>query len=93
MDEILISNLEKLARLQLDSSERLRFTHELDRILEMVDHLQKLDTRGVEPLRYLNENDSDDREDEVGGQVSTEEALENAPRHDGRFFRVPKVID
>jgi aspartyl-tRNA(Asn)/glutamyl-tRNA(Gln) amidotransferase subunit C len=32
------------------------------------------------------------RDDEVGGSISREEALKNAPEHDEQFFKVPKVI-
>jgi aspartyl-tRNA(Asn)/glutamyl-tRNA(Gln) amidotransferase subunit C len=32
------------------------------------------------------------RNDVIEGSVSREEAMKNAPVHDGRFFKVPKVI-
>jgi aspartyl-tRNA(Asn)/glutamyl-tRNA(Gln) amidotransferase subunit C len=32
------------------------------------------------------------RDDEVKGSVTREEALKNAPAHDDKFFKVPKVI-
>lgn len=93
IDTALISRLEKLARLQLDTNERKKLAGELQRILDMVDKLKELDTEGVEPLVYLNDEADRLREDEVSNQVSQEEALRNAPEHDGQFFRVPKVIE
>ena len=92
IDTTLISRLEKLARLQLGASEREKLSGDLQNILNMVDKLRELDTKGVEPLVYLNENQEAQRADEISGQVSVQEALQNAPAQDGQYFRVPKVI-
>ena len=89
----LISRLEKLARLQLSAAEQAKFAGDLTQILEMVDKLLELDTSGVAPLAYPTTTDTAWREDEIGAQFSQEEALRNAPQHDGQFFRVPKIID
>ena len=94
IDRSLILRLENLTRLELSETERDRLTRDLNEILEMVEKLQELDTDGVTPLTYINEEEENVwREDQVTGQVSRDEALANAPRHDGSFFRVPKVID
>jgi len=93
IDTALISRLEKLARLQLSPAEREKMTGDLQRILDMVDKLQELDTSDVEPLVYLNGGQNIEREDEIANQLTQNEALKNAPKHDGQFFRVPKVIE
>jgi aspartyl-tRNA(Asn)/glutamyl-tRNA(Gln) amidotransferase subunit C len=93
IDTALISRLEKLARLRLDDAERAKLTGDLQRILDMVDKLRELDTEGVEPLVYLNDERDALREDEITNQLTQEEALKNAPKHDGQFFSVPKVIE
>lgn len=93
IDTALISRLEKLARLQLSPAEREKMTGDLQRILDMVDKLKELDTRDVEPLVYLNGEQNIAREDEIANQLAQNEALKNAPKHDGQFFRVPKVIE
>jgi aspartyl-tRNA(Asn)/glutamyl-tRNA(Gln) amidotransferase subunit C len=93
IDATLISRLEKLARLQLDDAERTKLTGDLQRILDMVDKLRALDTTGVEPLVYMNDAINVFREDEVAHQLTRAGALQNAPKHDGQFFRVPKVIE
>lgn len=93
IDTALISRLEKLARLQLDDAERAKLTGDLQRILDMVDKLRELDTEGVEPLVYLNDEASGLRDDEIARQLTQTEALLNAPKHDGQFFSVPKVIE
>lgn len=93
IDDRLISRLEQLARLELSVEERHRLTDDLNNILTMVEKLQALDTTGVEPLVYVNEEVNVLREDQVSNQTSREEALKNAPKSDGAYFRVPKVVD
>lgn len=93
IDEKLISRLEQLARLELSTEEKERLRGDLNHILAMVEKLEALDTTGVEPLVYINEAVNVWRDDEVKHQVSQEEALRNAPKSDGTYFRVPKVID
>lgn len=93
IDEKLISRLEQLARLELLPEEKERLRGDLNNILTMVEKLHELDTTDVEPLVYINEAVNVLREDEVHNQVSQAEALKNAPKSDGTYFRVPKVIN
>ena len=91
IDTHLILRLEKLSNLQLDVAEREQFAGDLDKIVAMVNHLQQLDTTGVEPLVYLSDRTNALRADVVAGQISSAEGLRNAPAHDDQFFRAPKV--
>jgi len=93
IDKQLISRLEHLARLELSDEEAARLMGDLNNILGMVEKLRELDTSEVEPLVYINEDVNVLREDIITGQASREEALRNAPEHDGAHFKVPKVID
>lgn len=93
IDAALISRLEKLSRLQLGEAEREKLAGDLQRILDMVDTLKSLDTSHVEPLVYLSETENVLREDQVGKQLTTAEALQNAPEQNGQFFMTPKVIE
>jgi aspartyl-tRNA(Asn)/glutamyl-tRNA(Gln) amidotransferase subunit C len=65
---------------------------DLEKILEMCEKLNEVDTEGVEPLIYMSDNENVLREDEVVQSISHEDALKNAPKKDSDFFRVPKVI-
>lgn len=93
IDDSLILHLEKLARLKLSANERITIQGELNRILQMVDKLQEVDTENVVPLVYMNEEVNNVfREDVIKNQVARDEALKNAPATDGTYFEVPKVI-
>lgn len=93
IDEKLISRLEHLARLELSGEERSHIQKDLNKILDMVEKLNELDTTNVKPLVYINEEGNVWREDAVKNQLDREKALKNAPDQDGTFFKVPKVID
>jgi aspartyl-tRNA(Asn)/glutamyl-tRNA(Gln) amidotransferase subunit C len=93
IDDALILRLENLSRLELSAAERTKMQGSLTNILTMVEQLNTLDTDGVEPLVYINEDVNVWREDVVNHQLTRQEALKNAPDSDGTFFKVPKVID
>lgn len=92
IDRELILKLENLAKLELSKAEREQLTGDLNDILKMVEKLQEVDTKGVEPLVYLNEETTGLRKDGVNNQVDAETALSNAPERSGEYFKVPKVI-
>jgi aspartyl-tRNA(Asn)/glutamyl-tRNA(Gln) amidotransferase subunit C len=93
IDKNLILKLETLARLELSDAERDKLQGSLNDILKMVEKLDELNTEGVEPLVYINEDVNVLREDVVKNELSREDALSNAPSQNGVFFKVPKVID
>jgi aspartyl-tRNA(Asn)/glutamyl-tRNA(Gln) amidotransferase subunit C len=92
VNDALVDKLATLSRLQFDDAEKAAVKKDLQHMISFVDKLNELDTTGVEPLLHMSENLNVLREDEVKGSISREEALKNAPVHDGSFFKVPKVI-
>lgn len=81
-----------LARLRFSAEELKTFTRRFNQILEYVEKLNELDTTNVEPLSHVIELQNVFRSDEVRSSYPREEVLKNAPAHDGKFFKVPKVI-
>lgn len=92
VNDALVDKLANLARLKFDENEKIEIKNDLQKMIGFVDKLNELDTTGVEPLLHMSENVNVLRADEVAGSISREEALKNAPLHDDRFFKVPKVI-
>jgi aspartyl-tRNA(Asn)/glutamyl-tRNA(Gln) amidotransferase subunit C len=93
IDRDLILKLENLTRLELSEAERGKLMGSLNDILTMVDKLKEVNTEGVSPLVYINEEPQVLREDIVKNQLTRKDALSNAPDHNGIYFKVPKVID
>ena len=92
INEILISKIEHLARLELSDAEREGIRNDLNSILQMVEKMNELNTDNVEPLIYINNQQNVWRDDKVQGQVSQKDALRNAPDKNEQFFKVPKII-
>jgi aspartyl-tRNA(Asn)/glutamyl-tRNA(Gln) amidotransferase subunit C len=92
VDDELINNLARLARLEFNKEDKEEIKQDLEKMIAFIDKLNELDTTGVEPLLHMSNNINVLREDEVQGSISTEDALKNAPNHDDQFFKVPKVI-
>jgi aspartyl-tRNA(Asn)/glutamyl-tRNA(Gln) amidotransferase subunit C len=88
----------QLARLDLSDAELDMMTQQLGAIVEYVDQLRQIDTKGVEPLAHALAVESVFRDDEAGASLPVTEALANAPDHrtDARgqhFYGVPAVLD
>jgi aspartyl-tRNA(Asn)/glutamyl-tRNA(Gln) amidotransferase subunit C len=62
-------------------------------IVNWVEKLNEVDTDGVEPLTTMSHEINVLRDDEVGEHLPHDKALQNAPKKDEDYFRVPKVID
>ena len=88
----LVKKLASLSKLEFTEEETLAYTKDLQQIIGFVEQLNEVDTEGVEPLTYIGDAVNVFREDVAVPSVSLEEALSNAPAHDGQFFKVPKVI-
>lgn len=82
-----------LAHILLDESARARMVKDFGEILGYMDKLNELNTDGVEPMMRVREATNVFREDVVGESLGQAKALENAPRSDGAYFLVPRVLD
>jgi aspartyl-tRNA(Asn)/glutamyl-tRNA(Gln) amidotransferase subunit C len=81
-----------LGRLQLTEAEVSTITGELAQIVGYVDQLSEVNTEGVEPMAHAIEVVNVFRADELTPSLSRDEALSNAPHHDGRGYLVPAVL-
>ena len=87
-----VRELALLSRLRLSDDEVARLTGDLAGILEYVDALSALDVSGVEPMTHAVPFDCPLRDDAVAPSLTAEEALANAPRREGSFFQVPRIV-
>ena len=82
-----------LARLRLTPEEEQLFAKQLNDILEYMDKLNKLDTKGVEPMSHALSLGNVFRDDKIKDSLSIDETLKNAPEKERNFFKVPKIIE
>ena len=91
-----VAHLEKLARITLAPDEVEMITGQLDRIVAMVESLQKVDVTGVEPTLGMSHGKAAEgehvRADEVTPGLDRAVVLGQAPDATKEFFRVPRVL-
>jgi aspartyl-tRNA(Asn)/glutamyl-tRNA(Gln) amidotransferase subunit C len=92
VDDALIDKLSKLAMLRFNQEEREEIKSDLEKMIGFVDKLKELDTSGIEPLLHMSPQADILREDVPGNMIERNTALQNAPLHDDKYFKVPKVI-
>ena len=92
IDNSVVKKIANLSKINLSDKELENFKHELNKILDWVDDLKKVDTKMVEPMLSVFNENMKMREDKVE-QTKTNEILSNAPEKKESFFVVPKVIE
>ena len=91
IDKNVVEKIAHLARLDVENvDERVA---DMNKILTFMEKLNELDTTNVEPLVYLTDEVNAFRPDVVKQEITTAEALKNAPDADDNFFKVSKVIE
>jgi aspartyl-tRNA(Asn)/glutamyl-tRNA(Gln) amidotransferase subunit C len=88
-----LQKIAHLARLNFDAQEAEKMSADLSQVLNWVDQLQEVDTEGVAPLTNMSSEVNVLRTDEIGVQLTQEEALKNSPQQENGFFTVPKVLE
>ena len=99
LDEV--RRVAELANLELTAEEGPRMQRDLSAILGYIAQLNELDTSGVEPMAQVGEMlgaaadaaGAELRVDAVRSSVDRGVVMAAAPETDGRFFKVPKVIE
>ena len=93
IDKQTVHKVADLARIEIKDSEVDNLTKEMNKILTFMEKLNELDTEGVKPLVYMNEEANVWREDVAKNEISVKDGLKNAALHNERFFMVPKIIE
>ena len=88
----LIQDLSRLAKLKFNVSSNKKMKRDLEKMIDFVDKLSEINTKGIKPLIYLGEEENILREDEISNEVTQEDALKNAPVKDSDYFKVPTVL-
>jgi aspartyl-tRNA(Asn)/glutamyl-tRNA(Gln) amidotransferase subunit C len=93
IDQENLQKIAHLARLNFDAKAAEKMSADLSQVLNWIEQLQEVDTEGVAPLTNMSSEINVFREDQVGLQLTQEQALKNAPQQENGFFSVPKVME
>ncbi len=95
VDKETVERVAKLARLRFAPAELERYAAKFARVVEYIEKLGELDTKGIEPTAHAVKetgHDSRLREDDRVKFKNIDDILNAAPEKDGRMVVVPKVI-
>mgnify|MGYP003956814171 CR=1 FL=1 len=92
VDNKLIADLSKLAKLKFNAESAKKIKSDLNTIIKFVDTISEVNTDGVEALIYMSEEINVLRDDEISNEVLQQDALKNAPQKDSDYFKVPTVL-
>ena len=82
-----------LSRLDVDKELIDKFAEQLGTILEYVDTLKSVDTKGVTPTSHAIFLTNAFRDDDERQSFDSDSALSNAPEKEDGNFIVPKVVN
>ena len=87
-----VKKVANLARLELDNDVINNHAIQLEKILEYIKQLEKIDTADVPCTTRAIEVINVFRKDEKKNSDCVEELLELGPSREDKFFKVPKII-
>jgi len=87
-----VKKVAHLARLELNEDEINKHAEQLEKILEYIKQLEKIDTYDVPCTTRAIEVINVFRKDEKKNYDSTEELLDLGPSKEEKYFKVPKIL-
>ena len=88
-----VKKVAQLARLELNENEIQQHAEQLEKILDYIKQLEKINTvdvpcttRAIEVVNVL-------RKDEKKDYENSQELLDLAPSRENKFYKVPKIIN
>jgi len=88
-----VVKIARLANLKLNEDEIVRFTDQLEKILEYMRKLNQLDTTDVLPTAHALPIQNVWRDDKVLPGLERNEVLVGAPDVQDHSYRVPRIIE
>ena len=88
-----VKRVAKLARLGLTDAETTETLKQLNSILDLVDQMQRINTKDVVPLAHPLELKQTLRADEVTEVDQREKFQNTAPQADDGLYVVPRVVE
>ena len=88
-----VKKVAQLARLELNENEINQHAEQLEKILEYIKQLEKINTEDVPCTTRAIEVVNVLRKDEKRNYENSDEILDLAPSREDKFFKVPKIIN
>ena len=87
-----VKKVAQLARLELNESEIIHHVVQLEKILDYINQLEKINTENIPCTTRAIEVINVFRKDEKIDYENYDELLDLAPSRENNFFKVPKIL-
>ncbi len=88
-----VKKVAQLARLELNESEIRQHGEQLEKILDYIKQLEKINTENIPCTTRAIEVVNVLRKDERKDYPNNDELIDLAPTREGKFFKVPKIMN
>ena len=93
IDKETLNKIAHLSRLEIDEKDVDKMMQDMNNMVTFVEKLNEVNTDGVEPLTTMSHEVNVLREDIAKPDLAHPQVLQNAPKRDADYFRVPKVLE
>ena len=88
-----VKKVAQLARLELNENEIHKHAEQLEKILDYIKQLEKINTENIPCTTRAIEVVNVFRKDENKNYENSDKLLDLAPSRENKFFKVPKIIN
>lgn len=88
-----VIHVARLAKLPLSPEEISKFQKQLSDVIEYVNQLNKVDTKGINPTNHVTDLENVLRNDEQQPSLTQKEALSNVKNSYNGFYKVGAIFD
>ena len=88
-----VKNLADLCKINLSEEETLKFQEDLNKLLDEVEGIKKIDTRDVEITYNINDMKNPLRDEEVWESLPRKEVVKNTSEEQYGYFKILNVMD
>jgi aspartyl-tRNA(Asn)/glutamyl-tRNA(Gln) amidotransferase subunit C len=89
----IVEHVAQLARVEIDESEKEKYAHDLNEIIDYVAELESAPTENIASISQISGLSNIARTDEVTPSLPNEKVLQNAPDKQDGFIKVKKVFE
>ncbi|MEM7046513.1 MAG: Asp-tRNA(Asn)/Glu-tRNA(Gln) amidotransferase subunit GatC [Pseudomonadota bacterium] len=82
-----------LSRLEIGAQEETQVAQDMDKIINFIEQLQKIDVTDIPPTASVVPHDQPTRADTADPDARPEDLLDLAPERVGPYYAVPKVVE
>lgn len=93
MDKKTVSKIADLAKIQIDDNQIDNIVNNLEKILDLVDEMNSVDTDNIEPMSHPLNLKQELRVDIVTEKNLRDTFQENSCASENGYYKVPKIID